>query len=89
MVDGRYNMGLETESDLTLTNYFRVQYTFIPAIDLFYSWSLSNAYHDVYSSTIVVIATSYIAQVSTAKLDTYLTKIKVLEHTCTYLTAGI
>ncbi len=83
-------MGLETESDLTLTNYFRVLYTFIPAIDpISYSWSLSDAYHDVYSLTIVVIATSYISQISTAKLDTYLTIIKVLEHTCTYLTAGI
>ncbi len=35
-VDGRYKVYLETESDLslilTLTNYFRFQYTFIPAI---------------------------------------------------------
>ncbi len=36
---GRYKVDLETESDLTLTliltltNYFRFQYTFIPAID--------------------------------------------------------
>ncbi len=40
-VDGKYKMHLESESDLTLTlslilnltNYFRFQYTFIPAMD--------------------------------------------------------
>ncbi len=35
LVDGRYKVDLETESDLTLilAHYFQFQYTFIPAID--------------------------------------------------------
>ncbi len=30
---GRYKVYLESESDLTLTNYFQFQYTFMPAMD--------------------------------------------------------